>query len=608
MANTSSSFVKDELNSYSHEVLSIGLDNLNDIQRSRILARYFTERILPTLGHSSDLIDQFDEGYVDGSNDLGNDVIIKIGNQVHLIQTKYISSRKSIENHIVESWHRTFERLGTYTGNKQVSEILRDIDWANDNFYLWFVTTGKIEGQASLAKESNIVIPANLKDKGLTIEQIESDFVEQIRLKEEIVNSKSSTIEVSKITASIYPIKVGSERSPIITFEEPESDLTTAVLVVDASQLVELYKNHKKSIFALNVRQFLGQTKKNKGIKESAQKEPQKFFFYNNGVSAVTEELIVHDDHISVTGLSIINGAQTVKSLFDANSPKEQQPKVLLRISEVRLKEKRLILDNIIRYNNTQNEIKNSDFRSNDFIQSHYAEQFQLLKRKGNICEYRPKRIERGRKAPDKLVIQLTDFAKYVYAFIEEPYTAESSGVTSLFSLEGGKSSNYEKIFGSKDEVISRDDFLYRAGIYFLATELLAQLAISKKTFTEPEKRDACERGTIIVYIASNILNRLEKDSPSFSKVKLLQLLANKPNWAIGDTDVLSQFVSLLYKRCEVTAFYCYKNEKLKKPPASLRSWQRGTDGTRDSLLAYIDISFEPESLLDKLTPILSMS
>lgn len=604
MATVSSSFIRDELNAYCQETLNSDLDSIDDTKKSWVLCRYFVHKILPTLGFGDELIDHFEEGYVDGANDLGNDVVIKLGNQVHLIQSKFVGQKKNIDSAIVESWHRTFERITKYKGNSQITEVIRDIDWESDNFYLWFITTGKLDGQADLAKESQIIIPPQLRDKGLTVDQIESDFIEQTRLKEEIINAKNQTSEVSKITADIYPIKIGSSRAPIITFDEDQVELTTAVMVVESEQLVQIYNQHKKSIFALNVRQFLGQTKKNKGIKESAKNDPEKFFFYNNGVSAITESLEIFDDHVRVTGLSIINGAQTVKSLFDAKAL-NPQPKVLLRISEVRLREKRVILDNIIRYNNTQNEIKNSDFRSNDLIQQSYKDQFPQLRRLTRTCEYRPKRIEKGKKAPDKLIIQLTDFAKYIFAFSCEPYTAESSGINSLFSTEGGKNSTYEMIFGGKDELVPHEIFLEKAGIYFLCTEILDQLAIDKKKFIEPEKKDACERGTIVIYIASKILDRLEKELPSFQKTGFLRILAKNSKWSMTGSDGLSKFVNLLYQRAVTTAHYRYKSEKSKTPPVSLRSWQRGKDGVKEALLDYLDIEFDTESLKEKAVPLM---
>lgn len=601
MATTTSSLVRDELNNYAYETLNSDLDSLGDIKRSWILARYFIEKLLPTLGFSDELIDHFDEGYVDGSGDLGVDILIKLGNQVHLIQSKFVSQKKNIDNHIVESWHRAFERLQNYKneGNKQIIAISKDIEWESDNFFLWFVTTGRLEGQTALAKDSEIVIPKSLKDFGLSLEQIESDFFDQSRIKEEIQNSKNQIAEISKITADIYPIQVGSKRAPIVTFEEANADLTTVVMVVNSEQLVQIYNQYKKNIFALNVRQFLGTTKKNKAIKESAKTDPERFFFYNNGVSAVAEQLDIYDDHVSVKGLSIINGAQTVKSLADANA-KSPQPKVLLRISEVRLKEKRTILDNIIRFNNTQNEIKNSDFRSNDLVQQDYIEKFSKLKRGTQYCDYRPKRIEKGKKLPDKLVITLTDFAKYVHSFIKEPYTLEINGVTSLFSIEGGKNSPYEQIFGAKDDAIPREEFLKRAGIYFLAIEILAILARDKKNFSEPDKKDACERGTFILYITSKILDRLEKDVPEFKKDKFLQILAENNKWSILGSDGLSKFVNLLYQRAVTTAHYRYRSEKNRPSPISLRDWQRGSYGTKEGLVDYINIEFDTDSLKDK--------
>lgn len=83
-------------------------------------------------------------------------------------------------------------------------------------------------------------------------------------------------------------------------------------------------------------------------------------------------------DRVAAHKLQVINGAQTVKGLVRAagklgKAPAWdlQQPVVLVRITEVgsyggdgRFRE------DITRFNNTQNVIRDADFKSNDSVQS----------------------------------------------------------------------------------------------------------------------------------------------------------------------------------------------------------------------------------------------
>ena len=75
---------------------------------------------------------------------------------------------------------------------------------------------------------------------------------------------------------------------------------------------------------------------------------------------------VVSPDCLECEQFSVINGAQTVRSLMKAHklSPREAgDAKVLLRVTTVTLKEKDAVfLDNITKYNNTQNTVRVSDF------------------------------------------------------------------------------------------------------------------------------------------------------------------------------------------------------------------------------------------------------
>ena len=71
----------------------------------------------------------------------------------------------------------------------------------------------------------------------------------------------------------------------------------------------------RDAIFSLNIRNYIGNTKTNQKIIDSALTEPDNFFIYNNGISCFATEVKVADESVNVTGLQVINGAQTVKAI-----------------------------------------------------------------------------------------------------------------------------------------------------------------------------------------------------------------------------------------------------------------------------------------------------
>ncbi|MFZ3217507.1 MAG: AIPR family protein, partial [Candidatus Acidiferrales bacterium] len=170
---------------------------------------------------------------------------------------------------------------------------------------------------------------------------------------------------------------------------------------------------------------------------------------------------------------SIINGAQTVRSLSKAQSENSQAVRgvqVLIRLVEYDSKitqAEQTFLDGIIRNNNTQNAIKISDFRSNDQVQislrQHFAKTPAL---RGKSFIYRNKRS--GDRDSLHNIITLEELVKTVHAFRFGPDDIYG-GTSYLFSTEKG--SGYLKLFGDEGELktsLTVGEFHDIAGAWFL--------------------------------------------------------------------------------------------------------------------------------------------
>ena len=144
----------------------------------------------------------------------------------------------------------------------------------------------------------------------------------------------------------------------------------TLAATVKGNSLVNLYRKHKETLFAYNIRSFLGRKGLNKLLIETVETRSNDFFYFNNGISATCTHLSYNSGSGEIRALKfqIINGAQTVGSLAHADVAPEVEVLVRITEGESTVTEKGFNAD-VIKYNNTQNVVKSSDFRSNDSVQ-----------------------------------------------------------------------------------------------------------------------------------------------------------------------------------------------------------------------------------------------
>ncbi len=151
------------------------------------------------------------------------------------------------------------------------------------------------------------------------------------------------------------------------------------VTTVPGQFLYDAYRRHGTKLFSANVREYLGSRRSdaniNNGIKRSASDAPSDFWVYNNGLTILVHSYRVPSDannKLRVTGLSIVNGAQTTGALGTLSRSPAKNVQVPVRF--VVTTDKDTIFD-IIQYNNSQNKVTASDFRSRDRIQRRLREE-----------------------------------------------------------------------------------------------------------------------------------------------------------------------------------------------------------------------------------------
>lgn len=154
-----------------------------------------------------------------------------------------------------------------------------------------------------------------------------------------------------------------------------------SVMSVPGSWLHALFAKHGDALFSANYRGFLGITRRrriNTGIRHSAETNGANFWVFNNGITLLTLGKKTGKDGTRLTGISIINGAQTTGSIGSVDLKKNdlKDVRVLCRVIECTDPD---TINDIVKYNNTQNEIMTWDQYSNDPDQNRIAAEFAEL-------------------------------------------------------------------------------------------------------------------------------------------------------------------------------------------------------------------------------------
>jgi len=167
-----------------------------------------------------------------------------------------------------------------------------------------------------------------------------------------------------------------------VAFEEVGPHWRAALVSLPASWLFEQFHKYGQPLFSANYRGFLGVSKRRKinaAIKQTAETSPEDFWVFNNGITLLTLDYkSVKDGSTHITGCSIINGAQTTGSLGQIDAAKHDLSKVRV-LARVVACGRQETVRNIVRYNNTQNEITTWDQYSNTETQKRLADEFQAL-------------------------------------------------------------------------------------------------------------------------------------------------------------------------------------------------------------------------------------
>jgi len=269
------------------------------------------------------------DAIVDGANDLGIDAYLPVDfseNKIRLFQSKYGSS------------HSTEAIIKFKDDAKRLLE--RDIT----------------KMRPELARLVTTIREKNLKIKCCYVTDQEVEYEDD----------EIEIVDINEIVQKLWDRikKPAAGKKSSIKLEKMLRHGNTILGILKLHELTEFVTRNRDYVFESNIRQWMQfKTSVNKGLRETLQTDPDKFFYYNNGITIVVSDFEEQDGNkIVLHAPQIVNGAQTSNSILDhAKRTRNMTGSMTVTIIKADDEQDQ---NNITKYRNSQNSVRGKDLVS----------------------------------------------------------------------------------------------------------------------------------------------------------------------------------------------------------------------------------------------------
>lgn len=318
----------------------------------------------------------------DGGNDHGIDGCYydPNKNKLFLIQSKWSAGGT--------------KTIGTGDIHKFVKGVydLLDMNWTTFNSRFSAISA---EISAGISNDPEIVlITTYSSDNNLSEDCIKllNKFIEDNNSDDQDVVSYT-TFPLTRIVRSLKNSKSGGKSDvelSLLEWGEYKEPYYAIYGKISCADLAEWHKEHGDLLFSENIRYTLSSSEINSKISDSLATNPSAFWYMNNGITAICDELKrkpvgLGDQRESslwhIGNVKIVNGAQTTSAISEAykTSPKSVK-KGYVQIKVISLSKAPLdIASQITTATNTQNKVEPRDFLALDTLQDGLAESFKKI-------------------------------------------------------------------------------------------------------------------------------------------------------------------------------------------------------------------------------------
>lgn len=295
----------------------------NDVEKGNNFLQWVLTRVYEATE------DDAADAIVDGANDLGIDAYLPVDfsdNKIRLFQSKYGTSHST--DAIVkfkEDVKKLLERDVTKM-RPELAHLVTNIREKKLKIKCCYVTDQKVD----------------YEDKEVEIVDI-NEIIQKLwdRIKKPAAGKKSS-----------------------IKLEKMLRYNNTILGILKLRELTEFVTKNRDYVFESNIRQWMQfKTSVNKGLRDTLQSNPDKFFYYNNGITIVVSDIEEFDDNeLILHAPQIVNGAQTSNSILD-HAKRTKNLDGSMTVTIIRADDEQ-DQNNITKYRNSQNSVRGKDLVS----------------------------------------------------------------------------------------------------------------------------------------------------------------------------------------------------------------------------------------------------
>ena len=315
-----------------------------------------------------------DDAICDGQNDKGIDGIFvdEDNEDIVFLQSKIREKAKAkIGDKYIREFHGSYAHLNT---SKTIKKFLEGTP--NENLAKLMINKniGELIDRGYSVKSMFIT---NSELNAVGAEQLALHPEMQIFDGERIADQYLGNDKVSGVTGK-FEFNYDSDPLEYSAYAR----VNQIVIMAKATELVALPGIDSNKLFDLNVRNPLGNTKVNRGIRDSIKdkKKHRNFPLFHNGIVIVCNKMRIDTDgeQLIVNDVAVVNGAQSLKQLFLHKELLTEDLKVLTRFINAGLKSD--LANEVTDRTNSQNGVKARDKRSNDLTQTALERQVKNLK------------------------------------------------------------------------------------------------------------------------------------------------------------------------------------------------------------------------------------
>lgn len=288
------------------------------------------------------------DAIVDGANDLGIDAYLPVDfseNKIRLFQSKYGTSHSA---EAISKFREDVKKLIKRDVTKmrpELAHLVTQIREKNLKVECCYVTDQKVEFQ---------------NEKYFEVVDID-EIIRRLwsRIKKPAAGKKSS-----------------------IKLEKMLRHENTILGVMKLRELSDFIIKNRDYVFESNIRQWMQfKTMINKGIRETLQNVPDKFFYYNNGITIVVADFEERENNsLILNAPQIVNGAQTSNSILD-RAKRTHNLDGSITVTIIKADDEK-DQNNITKYRNSQNSVRGKDLVS--LMDFHKSIKSQLQ----NLCYF----------------------------------------------------------------------------------------------------------------------------------------------------------------------------------------------------------------------------